>query len=397
MPPAAFTVELGVAVPAALGRDVLAKIHYVSEDIAAFAFADEERRRLRVELRPGCEGSAAEIGERLRKLAQKMCAAFRDWRPKVLVDRLARPVAFGADPHPLLEASGELWRAGQGRYGLGPLLTGLMASFERSFLELARAFDAAPHQFPALVGADTLERCRYIRSFPHSLNLVSHLREDLDAIQRFAGGAAWDGERLRVAEGTTAGVKCLLSPSVCFHWYAWLHDRVLAAPRAITALGKCFRWESGNLAGLERLWDFTMREIVFTGPRAWVLERRSRAIELTAALLDRWELAYEIQSATDPFFIDDFSAQSAFQVAFDLKFEIRARLPYAGSTLAVGSFNHHQDFFGKSFNIRAAAGAPTDTGCVGFGLERLALAFVAQHGVEPERWPAAARRELERP
>jgi hypothetical protein len=43
-------------------------------------------------------------------------------------------------------------------------------------------------------------------------------------------------------------------------------------------------------------------------------------------------LSYEIRSATDPFFIEEY-ASATFQLAFDLKFEIRADLPYKQKTL----------------------------------------------------------------
>jgi seryl-tRNA synthetase len=94
----------------------------------------------------------------------------------------------------------------------------------------------------------------------------------------------------------------------------------------------------------------------------------------------------------DPFFIEDFAQQTAFQLAFDLKFEIRANLPYSQGSIAAGSFNYHQDFFGKSFDIRDASGAPVHTGCVGYGLERLVLSFVAHHGLSPDGWPQAVRK-----
>ncbi len=85
---------------------------------------------------------------------------------------------------------------------------------------------------------------------------------------------------------------------------------------------------------------------------------------------------------------------AAFQLAFDLKFEVLAPLPYKQKDLAVGSFNYHQDFFGRSFNVSSTDSTPIHTGCVGFGLERLALAFLAQHGVNRDRWPQVMAREL---
>ena len=198
----------------------------------------------------------------------------------------------------------------------------------------------------------------------------------------------WDGEQLAYDRNGASGVECLLSPSVCFHWYRWLRDVELKEPRAITALGKCFRYESSNLTGLERLWDFTMREIVFVGPAEYVLASRDRLVDLSARFLDELGMAYEISTATDPFFVDSYAVQAAYQQGFELKFELLAPLPYSGKKLAVGSINYHQDFFGRSFAIQAA-GAPAHTGCLGFGYERLALAFLAQHGLDQKQWPAA--------
>ena len=117
-------------------------------------------------------------------------------------------------------------------------------------------------------------------------------------------------------------------------------------------------------------------------------------LDETAGLLDKWGLAYEIKTATDPFFIEDYAAMTAFQLAFELKFEILAPLPYRHKDLAIGSFNYHQDFFGRSFSISCSDGEPIQTSCVGFGLERVALAFLAQYGLDAAKWPAAIANEI---
>ena len=103
-------------------------------------------------------------------------------------------------------------------------------------------------------------------------------------------------------------------------------------------------------------------------------------------------LAYRVESANDPFFIGEFRQQALFQSAFQLKYEIRAQLPFSVSTLAVGSYNYHQDFFGRNLNITLPDGSPVHTGCVAFGLERIALAFLAQFGLDTEQWPEAVRK-----
>jgi hypothetical protein len=382
-----YFADLNVHIPPELVDEFVSKLHYVSKAVTEFELVEGERNRVRFELAQGSEEQSSIIISRIAEVAQKLCQGYRPNEAKVLVSR-KRPATFQSDPHTLLEARGDLFQFGQGRFGFGPRLLELMEFFDRQFRHLAERFPAEPHQFPTLIGADVMERCKYLRSFPHSLSLVSHLREDLGAIQNFARTAHWDGSGLVCDSADLSEIKCLLSPAVCFNCYAWLQDSRQPEPRTFTAIGKCFRYESGNLGGLERLWDFTMREIIFVGPQEYVLTKRQKAIDEAAKLLDEWELAYEIKSATDPFFIDEYSI-ATFQMAFELKYEVHASLPYKGKTLAVGSFNFHQDLFGRSLNIRSASEAAANTGCVGFGLERLALAFLAQHGLDAKRWPAA--------
>jgi seryl-tRNA synthetase len=62
--------------------------------------------------------------------------------------------------------------------------------------------------------------------------------------------------------------------------------------------------------------------------------------------------------------------------------------------LAVGSYNYHQDFFGRHLNISLPGGSPIHTGCVAFGLERMAYAFLAQFGLDQKHWPRAVREAL---
>ena len=59
--------------------------------------------------------------------------------------------------------------------------------------------------------------------------------------------------------------------------------------------------------------------------------------------------------------------------------------------LAVASFNLHGFNFTRSFRI-SVNGTETVTGCVGFGLERMVLAFLSQYGLESSRWPEEVRR-----
>jgi len=155
--------------------------------------------------------------------------------------------------------------------------------------------------------------------------------------------------------------------------------------------GKCFRYEAMNMQGLTRLWDFTMRELVFLGSGDRVLEQRQECVEAVGAFMDELGLAGEIRTASDPFYIaPDASSKTYFQLTAETKYEVSALLP-EDERLAIGSLNYHTDFFGRAFEIGVEGSGPAHSVCIGFGLERFVCAFLAQHGTEPENWPDKVR------
>ncbi|MFH1130819.1 MAG: aminoacyl--tRNA ligase-related protein, partial [Pseudomonadota bacterium] len=179
------------------------------------------------------------------------------------------------------------------------------------------------------------------------------------------------------------------SPAVCYHTYSSMKGSKLEQGRTVTAVGKCFRYESSNMIGLERLWDFSMREIVFIGPSEWVVDRRKASIERFSGILEELGVDCTIETANDPFFVQDYATKTYYQLRGDLKFEIRMNVEPERS-IAVGSFNLHDNFFGKAFDI-CCKEKEVDTGCTAFGLERLVFALFCQHGFEPSEWPKLMR------
>jgi len=377
-------VQLPAPLPETLFEELLKKLVYDAENVTTSRY-DAHAARVHVGLRDGGVDDAV-VSQRVLEIAGKLTSMGRAATTRVLARGTGPASPYREDPHVSLEAAGELVKFAPGRYGLGPRLTRLVQTLDRHMETIAGEMDAPPYQFPSLISAEVLDTCRYLTNFPASLNLVSHLREDLAVLQEFAKTAAFEDGALRYPAAAMSPVDSLLSPSVCFHWYNWLRNTSLEAPRSITALGKCFRYEASSLTGLERLWDFSMREIVFVGADRYVLDRREQCVAAATRLLDALELEYEITTATDPFFVDSYAVQAAFQQGFELKFELLCPLPYSGKKLAVGSINYHRDFFGRSFSIQQG-GVPAHTGCIGFGLERLALAIAAQHGPTVDRWP----------
>ena len=80
------------------------------------------------------------------------------------------------------------------------------------------------------------------------------------------------------------------------------------------------------------------------------------------------------------------------QHAENLKTELVIRL-YGDLTdgTAVVSSNCHQDHFGTTFALRTADGEVAHSACVGFGMERIALALFRTHGLDPATWLISVR------
>lgn len=317
----------------------------------------------------------------------------RDATPPIVLENFAdRATPYRGDPMIDLVAARELTMEGPGVYTLGPALSHLMLFFDARLERIASALGAQPYHFPALIAARNLERLGYFKRFPHSLSFVTHLQEDLDAIENFARNARCNGHQLCVPHGVMDQVEMIPLPAACYHLYFHLADRPLARESVVaTSRVTCFRYESSNLLGLRRLWNFTVRELMFVGSEDLVLRSRERALELVRDLFDELELAYRVETANDPFFPGEETQQARLQRELQLKWEVRARLPFDDSTLAVGSYNYHMQYFGRTLNITGATRDPVHTGCVGFGLERLAYAFLAQFGPHPAAWPRAVR------
>jgi len=386
-------IQPEVLIPDYLVGEIRSKLAYVDESITQ---AEVSPNRIVLHLDPFSQGinvdRKAEIIHKTQQVVNSMARGAFKPKIQVLEDHLDLRLPYQDDPMPELAALGEVSQEAEGIFTIGPLLSRLIDFFDRQFVDLANSFNAEPRRFPTLIPAQFMERVHYFRAFPHSLSFVTHLREDLEVIDRFSETAACEQGSLNSPLESFARIKTLLSPAVCYHHYLALADKPLVEGKSITtAVGSCFRYEAINLTSLERLWNFTMREVIFVGSKEFVLENREMARQRMEPFFKVLGLAYRVESANDPFFIGEFRKQAAFQSAFQLKFEIRALLPYRNSTLAVGSYNYHQDFFGRNLNITLPDGTPVHTGCAAFGLERMAFAFVSQYGLDQKQWPAFIR------
>jgi hypothetical protein len=381
----------GKPIPPHLINDVRGKLAYVDEKIEKAIIAeagDEIHFLFNSDI---TAGQAEQIKSKTEKLIATMTGGLFSYKMKVMEDKTCA-VPETTDPLPELLKRKEVFQEGMGYFVLGPLLSGLVDFVENEIIGIARSMKARTYRFPALIAPEYLEKVQYFKNFPHSLSFVTHLREDLDSIKQFSEEAHTHQGCVVADSGSFKPCHAMLAPTVCHHLYLTLADSEIPEEGIIaTAVGNCFRYESINMVSLERSWNFTIREIICVGSDKQVKENLDLIRGRMSGVLEVMGLSYRIVTANDPFFVDTFKNQVAIQNALEMKYEIRADLPYKNDTLAVGSYNRHGVFFGKILNIRLPDGKPACSSCLGVGLERIAFAFVAQYGVDPQQWPEAVK------
>jgi seryl-tRNA synthetase len=388
-------IELADGVPIGLAEEIERRLLFVSSDITGYELITDNDAVTGVVLRSDRPADAVELARKVNLVVDTEIRPLLVTPNKVIWRSTAqREVAEGT--FDALAASGLVTEAGEGQVALAEPLMRLFDYFDRSLLGVLQArFAVTQYRYPTLIRASTLRTAGYVSAFPQHVMFVTRLHNDIDVyrnVQDEFGGAqgAQLGERLLAS---CRNIDYMLPPTMCFHTFSQYRGRTIArgGVHVVSARGKAFRYEAGYSRTLERLWDFTIREMVFLGTRDEVLSAREQTMEAVLRFLDGLGVTGLCEVGNDPFFgRDDSSDRVWSQRMMELKYELR--LPVGGGrSIAVGSFNFHNDLFGTGFGIAHEDGGPAWSGCIGFGLERLVYAFVCQFGADEQGWPQAVR------
>jgi seryl-tRNA synthetase len=253
-----------------------------------------------------------------------------------------------------------------------------------------RPSDAEIFKFPPVMSRAQVERSGYLKSFPHLLGCVNCLHGTELEIRAVVESAGTDKDWVRALRATDL----VLAPAACYPVYPMVAARgpVPADGLRFDVTCDCFRHENSHELG--RFQSFRMREYICVGTASEVLDFRERwkirAIELANQLV----LPHQTTAASDPFFGRAGKLMAVSQVEQELKFELLMPINSVESPTACMSFNYHQTHFGETWGIETGSGEVARTACVAFGMDRLALAMFANHGIALEKWPRDVREAL---
>ncbi|WP_442756756.1 amino acid--[acyl-carrier-protein] ligase [Methylocystis sp. JAN1] len=253
-----------------------------------------------------------------------------------------------------------------------------------------RPDDAEVFRFPPVMSLRQLETQGYLNSFPQLLGCVCALHgteTDVSAaVDRARRGADWTSE--------TTSADLVLSPAACYPIYPIAAEKGPVPARGLTfdVAADCFRHEPSK--DLDRLQSFRMREYVRIGAPAQIATFREQWMQRAQSIAEALQLPYRFDRASDPFFGRVGQLMAANQIEQALKFELLIPVRAEGGPTACMSFNYHRDHFGKTWGLTDESGETAHSGCVAFGIDRLALALFATHGLIVGAWPRAVLQVL---
>ena len=265
------------------------------------------------------------------------------------------------------------------------VIDGLNALFDAEAVGLG----AEVMRLPPVMSRKHFETSGYMKGFPQLAGTV-HCFCGTEADHRtllrcLSGGEDWTGQQ--------SASDVVLTPAACYPVYPILARRgALAAGGAyIDIFSWCYRQEPS--LDPARMRSFRVREFIRAGSAADIKAFRAHWMERGLAIAAMLGLQATMDVANDPFFGRPGALRAGMQREEQGKFELLIPID-SEKPNACASFNDHKDLFGTLFGLTQADGSLAQTGCVGFGLERIALALLRRHGLDPGAWPGPVQDAL---
>ncbi|MBK8618750.1 MAG: amino acid--[acyl-carrier-protein] ligase [Anaerolineales bacterium] len=289
-----------------------------------------------------------------------------------------------------LIAAGLLIESGvPGVYGRSGVFEHVIQTFDEYVRKEGQALGPEVMRFPPVITRANYLKTTHIESFPDLIGSIHSFygkeKDHLEMLRKIQDGEEWTGDL-----GPTA---LMLTPAICYPLYPTAKDSVLSENgRLVDLVGFAFRHEPSNDPA--RMQTFRMHEFVRMGTPEQALAHRDNWLKKGEEMLRALELDAKPALANDPFFGRGGRAMVVSQREQELKYELVVAITSEEKPTAIASSNYHLDHFSHPFNIKLQSGELAHTACVGFGLERTALALFKKFGFDPKTWPAATKNLL---
>ena len=243
-------------------------------------------------------------------------------------------------------------------------------------------------RFPAIMSRRDYLKTTHIETFPDLMGSVHSFmgneRDHAELLQKRERGEDWTDD----LEPTDV----MMTPAACYPLYPTATGTLPEGGRTVDLRSFVFRHEPS--IDPARMQIFRQREYVRLGTADEALAHRDYWLKTGQEILNSVGLNVQPVVANDPFFGRGGRMMAATQKEQILKYELVIEVASADKPTAITSCNCHLDHFGHSFDIKTADGRDAHSACIGFGLERIALALFKTHGFDPDRWPGEVKNVL---
>lgn len=275
-----------------------------------------------------------------------------------------------------------------GLYGHSGVFEDVIERFERAVTTRAASFKAEVMRFPAILNREHYLMTNHIETFPDLMGSVHSFtgneRDHARMLQKRDRGEDWTRD--------LTPTNVMMTPAACYPLYPTATGTLPEGGRIIDLRSFVFRHEPS--IDPCRMQIFRQREFVRLGTAEQALSHRNTWLEIGEEVLNSVGLDVEPVVANDPFFGRGGRMMAATQKEQVLKYELVIAVSSEEKPTAITSCNCHLDHFGHSFEIHTADGKYAHSACIGFGLERIALALFKTHGFDTDRWPGYVKNVL---
>jgi seryl-tRNA synthetase len=275
-----------------------------------------------------------------------------------------------------------------GLYGRSGIFEGIIEKFEQYVSREGAPLHPEVMRFPPLMSRKDYLKTSHMANFPDLMGSVHTFtggdREHQALLQTKEKGEDWT-RQLNSTES-------MMVPAACYPLYPTATGTLPKEGRLVDLV--CFVFRHEPSPDPARMQLFRQREFVRLGTKEQAMEHRSYWLKKGQEILRSVGLEVQAVVANDPFFGRGGRMMAATQVEQDLKYELVIPIATAEKPTAITSCNYHIDVFGQGFGIQTPDGKPAHTACIGFGLERIALALFKTHGFDPAQWPTNVKQVL---
>lgn len=288
----------------------------------------------------------------------------------------------------LLEAGVLISLDVQGVYGFSGAFESVIEHFDHYVTRRSRHVRAEVMRFPPIMARANYLKTSHISNFPDLLGSVHSFTGNEQAhakmLDQCKRGEDWTRE--------LTPSQVMMTPAACYPLYPTAKGTLTADGRTVDLRSFVFRHEPS--IDPARMQIFRQREFVRLGTPEQALTHRDEWLKLGREILNEVGLDAQPEVANDPFFGRVGKIMATSQKEQVLKYELVHAVATAEKPTAITSSNYHQNYFGSTFGIRTANGEFAHTACIGFGLERIALALFMTHGFDPDHWPTNVKNAL---